>query len=57
MWLIMMDFKSLCRTPSVMGVIDGIDINITKLVVGFSKDYYYHKNGGYNIVAQATIDN
>jgi hypothetical protein len=57
MWLIMMDSKSLCGTPSVMGAIDGIHINITKLVVNFSKDYYYHKNGGYNIVAQAIVDN
>ncbi len=49
MWPIMMDFKSLCGTLSVMGAIDGIHINITKLVVGFLEDYYYHKNGGYNI--------
>lgn len=40
-----------------MGAIDGIHINITKLVIGFSKDYYYHKNGGYNIVAHAIVDN
>jgi hypothetical protein len=52
-----MDFKSMCGTPNVMGAIDGININITKLVVGFSKDYYYHKNGGCNIVVQTTIDN
>jgi hypothetical protein len=40
-----------------MGVIDGININIIKLVVSFSKYYYYQKNGGYNIVVQAIVDN
>ncbi len=43
----------------VMGVIDGIRIFITKLVSIYSKGYFFHKMGGYNlnVVSQVVVDN
>ncbi len=42
---------------SVMGANDDIHIAITKPFGAFVEDYYYHKIGGYSIVAQAMDDN
>jgi len=41
---------------NIMGAIDGTHINITKLANVFSKDYYYHKTRGYNIIVQVMVD-
>jgi hypothetical protein len=39
----------------VQGAIDGTHIYIFKPST-YPKDYYYHKCGGYNVVAQAIVD-
>jgi hypothetical protein len=43
--------------PNVMGAMDGTHICITKIVCGFLENYYYHKIGRYNIVAEVVVDN
>jgi len=53
---VMIGFRSLCDMPNVMGAIEGTRICITKLV-DFLEDYYYHKIGGYDMVAQAVVSN
>jgi hypothetical protein len=53
---VMIGFKSLCGMSNVMGAIDGTHICITK-PIGFLKDYYYHKTGGYSMVAQVVVGN
>ncbi len=52
----MTKFKNCYGMPSVVGVIDGTHIAITKPFDVFAKDYYYHKIRGYSIVAQAMVD-
>lgn len=42
--------------PIVMGAINGTHISIAKPIGVFLKDFYYHKIGGYNIVAQVMVD-
>lgn len=56
MQTIMLDFKNLCKMPSIMGAINGTHISIAKPISVFLKDYYYHKTRGYNIVAQVVVD-
>jgi len=51
MQVVMTKLKNWCGMPSVVGVIDDIHIAITKPFDVFAKDYYYHKIGGYSIVA------
>jgi hypothetical protein len=38
------------------GTINNTHISISKPKFAFVKDYYYHKMGGYSIVAQAIVD-
>jgi hypothetical protein len=33
-----------------------VHISISKPKLAFVKDYYYHKSGGYSIVAHAVVD-
>ncbi len=56
MQIVMLDFKNWCKMLNIMGAIDGTHINITKLANVFSKDYYYHKTRGYNIIVQVMVD-
>jgi hypothetical protein len=42
---------------NVTSAIDDIHIVISKPFGAFVEDYYYHKIGGYSIVAQAMNDN
>jgi hypothetical protein len=37
------------------GTINNTHISISKPKFAFVKDYYYHKMGGYSIVAQAIV--
>jgi hypothetical protein len=39
----------------VQGAIDGTHISIVKPST-YPEDYYYHKVGGYNVIAQAIVD-
>ncbi len=55
--VIMIELKNQCGMLSVMGANDDIHIAITKPFGAFVEDYYYHKIGGYSIVAQAMDDN
>ncbi len=45
--------------PNVMGVIDDTHISIAKLISLYSKGYFFHKMGGYNlnVVSQVVVDN
>lgn len=52
MKLVVDEFQAWCGLPNVQGAIDGTHISIVKP----STDYYYHKFGGYNVVAQAIVD-
>jgi hypothetical protein len=56
MQFVIMGFKNFCDMPSVMGAIDGAHICIVELVGVFSKNYYYHKTRGYNIVAEVVVN-
>jgi len=38
------------------GTISNTHISISKPRLAFVKDYYYHKMGGYSIVAQTIVD-
>jgi hypothetical protein len=38
------------------GTINNTHISISKPKLAFAKDYYYHKMGGYSIVAQVVVD-
>ncbi len=40
---------------SVQGAIDGAHISIVR-PFSYPKDYYYHKTGRYNVMAQAIVD-
>jgi len=53
----MLDFKNWCGMFSVMGVINGNHICITKLTSVFLKDYYYQKIKVCNIIIHAMVDN
>jgi hypothetical protein len=53
----MEDFKLLCGLPNVHDVMDGTHLLIyTKPSITYPKDYYYHKFGGYSMVAQIVVD-
>lgn len=49
------EFQAWWSLPNVQGAIDRIHISIVKPFAYF-KDYYYHKFGGYSVVAQALVD-
>jgi hypothetical protein len=49
---VMLEFKELCGLPSMQGVINYRHISISKPKFDFDEDYYFHKIGGYSIVAQ-----
>jgi hypothetical protein len=49
-------FKTWCGLPFVQGAIHGTHISIAKPLVLFTKDYYFHKTSGCNIVAQVVVD-
>ncbi len=55
--IFMLDFKNWCGMFSVMGVINGNHICITKLTSVFLKDYYYQKIKVCNIIIHAMVDN
>jgi hypothetical protein len=55
MAIVMDDFKVWCGFMSVQGAIDGMHISIIKPIL-FPKNYYYHKLGGYSLVAQAIVN-
>jgi hypothetical protein len=54
--VVMEHFQQLCGLPSVHGAIDGTHIQIFKPKTTFLEDYYYHKIGGYSVVAQTIIN-
>lgn len=51
----MEELKTWCGFPNVQGANDGTQISIMKPFAYF-EDYYYHKVGEYNVVAQAIIN-
>ena len=53
---VMSDFKSWCHMPGVVGAIDCTHVHIVKPQILYPEDYYYHKSGGYSIIAQAVVD-
>ncbi len=50
------NFMQWCGFFGVNGTIDNTHIIISKPITPFPKDYYYHKNNGYSIQAQVTVD-
>jgi len=56
MILVMEEFIKWCGLPSVMGAIDGTHISIARPQGAHATYYYYHKIGGYSIVAQVVVD-
>ncbi len=62
MWVVMFNFKDCCGMPNMMGAIDGTHISIVKPSSVYYKDYlwkdyFFHKIGKYNVVAQVVVDN
>jgi hypothetical protein len=53
---VMSDFRSWCQMPRVVGAIDCTHIHLVKPRISYAEDYYYHKIGGYSIIAQAVVD-
>jgi hypothetical protein len=53
---VMSDFKSWYHMPAVVGAIDCTHIYLVKPCILYPEDYYYHKSGGYSILAQAVVD-
>jgi hypothetical protein len=56
MQIVMVDFKTWCGLLFVQGAIDWTHISITKPSRPFDENYFKHKIGGYNIIAQAIVD-
>jgi hypothetical protein len=56
MLVLMEEFMKLCGLPCVQGAINGTHLSILKPQRAFVEDYYYHKTGGYNIMAQCVVD-
>jgi hypothetical protein len=48
-----MNSRDWCGLPNIHGAISGTHSVIPK---PFVEDYYYHKSGGYSVVAQAVVD-
>ncbi len=55
MKLVVDEFQAWCGLQNVQGAIDGTHISIVNPST-YPEDYYYHKFGGYNVVAQAIVD-
>jgi hypothetical protein len=53
---VMLDFQNLCDLPSCHGAIDGMHVAIAKPSCTYPEDYYYHKSGGFSIIAQVVVD-
>jgi len=47
----MLEFKDWCNLLNLHGAIDNTHISILKPNITFVKHYFYHKIGGYSIVA------
>jgi hypothetical protein len=56
MLVFMEEFMKLCGLCSVQGAINDTHLFILKPQRAFVEDYYYHKIGGYNIMAQCVVD-
>jgi hypothetical protein len=56
MLIVMHEFKDWCGLPNIHGAIGRTHIAICKPSKPFVEDYYYHKSGGYSVVAQAMVD-
>jgi hypothetical protein len=56
MLVLMEEFMKLCGLSSVQGAINDTHLFILKPQRAFVEDYYYHKIGGYNIMAQCVVD-
>jgi len=56
MALVMKEFIKWCGLPNVMGAIDGTHISIARPQRAHATYYYYHKVGGYSIVAQVMVN-
>jgi hypothetical protein len=54
--VVMEEFKKWCGLFVVQGAINGIHLFILKPLGVFVEDYYYHKIGGYNIMAKCVVD-
>jgi hypothetical protein len=52
----MKNSKQWCGLLTMYGAIDGTHVLISKPFIPYPKDYYYHKFGGYFMVAQAMVD-
>jgi hypothetical protein len=52
----MFDSKNWCGMPNMMGVVDGTHISITKQSCAYFEKKFFHKTGGYNVVAQLVVD-
>jgi hypothetical protein len=50
------EFKKWCGIFVVQGAIDGTHLFILKPPSVFVENYYYHKIGGYNIMAKCVVD-
>ncbi len=50
------NFKTWFGLLFVQGAIDRTHVSITNPSRPFDEDYFYHKIGGYNIIAQAIVD-
>jgi hypothetical protein len=51
----MNEFNVWCGFLKVQGAIDGTHISIIK-IFSYPKDYYYHKIGRHNVMAQTIVD-
>ncbi len=52
----MEDFRHFCGLPNIQGAIDDTHIKISKPLIFYLEDYFYHKTNGYSIVAQTNVD-
>jgi hypothetical protein len=57
MQIVMLDFKNWCGMLSVMRVINGNHICITKPTSVLLKEYYYNKKKVCNMIVHAMVDN
>jgi hypothetical protein len=43
--------------PNMMGTIDNTHISIAKPFSVYYEDYFFHRKGVYNVVAQSVVNN
>jgi hypothetical protein len=53
---VMAGFREWCHMPRIQGAIDCTHLHIQKPRHLYAEDFYYHKTGGFSIVAQAVVD-